>query len=108
MNDNIFMIISGEMHERRIKLFRIKEKEFVDIYKNNTAPFYGGLGSTLTRYNDELFLMFGLGSKGYISKVYSLQVEERVTESEVKKKKPNRHFMLEWNMHRDNISDSSV
>ena len=88
-------------------MFTIKEKEFVDIYKNHTPPCHGGLGSSLTRYNDELYIMFGLGPKGYINTIYGLQIEEKITESEAKKKKPNRVFMLEWNIHKDNMTNSS-
>ena len=51
INDNVIFIISGEMTERRVKLYLIKENEFVGIYKNITSPFYGGIGSTLTKHN---------------------------------------------------------
>jgi len=52
MNDNNVIIISGEIRERSIKLFRIKEREFVGIFKFMTPSFFGGLGSTISKYND--------------------------------------------------------
>jgi hypothetical protein len=75
VNEHLIMILSGEVQERSIKLFSVKEKEFVSIYKNMNSPFYGGLGSTLTKYNDELYIFFGLGQQGYISNISSLHIE---------------------------------
>lgn len=33
VNDNTIVILSGELNDRNIKLFRIKEREFIGIYK---------------------------------------------------------------------------
>lgn len=33
VNDNSLIILSGELSDRNIKLFKIKEKEFIGIYK---------------------------------------------------------------------------
>jgi len=48
----LILIVSGEVTERKARIYRIKEREFVGINKNNNIPFYGGLGSTLTKYED--------------------------------------------------------
>ena len=108
VNDGLVMIISGDVQDRRIKLYMIKEKEFINICKNITAPFYGGMGSTLSRCNDELYLFFGLGQSGYINSVSSLRIDEKVIEGDVKKKRANRNYLLEWNIHRDIDSESDM
>lgn len=71
----------------------MKEREFVSISKNNNTPFYGGLGSTLTKYEDEYFIFFGLGPNGYIGNVNSLRIDERVIENENRKKKEKTYEM---------------
>ena len=51
------------------------------------------MGSTLSKYNNELYLFFGLGQQGYVNSVYSLVIEEKVVEAEVKKKKQNKSYL---------------
>lgn len=41
-------------------MYKIKEKEFLGVYKFNNLPFLGGVGSTLNKYEDGYILMFGM------------------------------------------------
>ena len=87
MNENLILIISGEVTQRKAKIYRIKQREFVSINKTNSNPFYGGLGSTITKYENEYYLFFGLGPNGYVGNISSLQIEEKVVENDHRKKK---------------------
>lgn len=64
----------------------------------------GGIGSTISKYGNEFYLFFGLGDEGYVGTVNSIKIEERVIESEVKKKK-ERNLELGWKEH--NMLDDS-
>ena len=41
----------------------------------------------MTKYDDQFYLFFGLGASGYIGTVHSFRIEEKITESELKKRK---------------------
>ena len=80
-NDNVIVVISGDMAERSIKLFRIKEREFVGIHKFVNPLYLGGLGSTLSKFDEQLYLFFGLAETGYVGAVHALTLNEKVIQN---------------------------
>ena len=60
VDENMILIISGEIDNRGVKMYKIKEREFLGIYNFKTTPFLGGVGSTLNKYEDGYILMFGM------------------------------------------------
>ena len=106
LNDNVIAVISGEMSDRNIKLFRIKEKEFVGIHKFVNPLFLGGLGSTLSKYDDHMYLFFGLAETGYVGGVYALTLNEKVITNEGRKKKDTTEE-VEWHREKGDIDSES-
>lgn len=45
-------IIAGDQADRELRLFKIKEREFVGISKQINMEFLGGIGSTMSKYED--------------------------------------------------------
>lgn len=87
INENLIVILSGDLADRRIKIYRIRERQFVGIYKFVGNEFFGGIGSTISKNQDEVYILFGLTKKGYNGNIHSFRIEEKMVESEAKKKK---------------------
>ena len=48
---------------------------------------FGGVGSTVNKCEDEVYIFFGLTKKGYNGNINSFRIEEKIVEIEAKKKK---------------------
>jgi hypothetical protein len=79
-----------------LKIYKIKEKEFVGVTKYISSPYFGGMGSSLSRYQDGLLLLFGLSQGGYNSEVVTLNIieEERSIADHEERLRKDDH--LDW------------
>lgn len=71
-------------------MFKPQSRQFVmiengDMFSPNR--WLGGIGSTVTEWEGRYYVFFGLGEEGYIGNVGRFEIEERVKENLVVKKK---------------------
>lgn len=69
VTDNQIVVISGETNSRGVKVYKIKEKEFIGVYNFNHSPFLGGVGSSLSKCDQGLLILFGFTKAGYTQEV---------------------------------------
>lgn len=70
------------------------------MFKPNTRQFFvindsysrllGGIGSSIAEYENQYFVFFGLGEDGYIGTPSKFEIEEKVKEKEIHKKKVHK------------------
>lgn len=65
-NPENVLVVSGEMSDREIRLFKTREKSFTLISHYINMHPLGGIGSSLSLYNGSYYFFFGLGEEGYI------------------------------------------
>ena len=104
LNDNLIALLSGENHDRELKVFKIREREFVGIHRYENTPYFGGIGCTLSNYEGKLLILFGYTDEGYSSEVVCLEVTEKVVESENKNNKVRKESIEQWRLWKKEVS----
>lgn len=87
----MILIVSGDQKEREIRLFNPLYRQFL-LVNNSFSKLLGGIGSSITFYEDKYYVFFGLGEEGYIGGISCFKIDEKVKEKETLKKKKAGKF----------------